>query len=151
MESGVDCFVGTMRCLQGWLDPKTHKAKPYPTLVLLLEGLGPGAATTNFGSRVIHGYVNLGTTPLQISPPEDAAKRAAPGYYSWRSYPLGCGICRERVFDSGREGSCATGAAEVGHGDLAFAFPSVSHPGPCSHASHEYILVRFHHTYRRLE
>jgi hypothetical protein len=131
-----------------WLGPKEACSKALSTLVLLWEDLGPGAATTNFGSRAIHGHVNLETTPLQISPPEDAAKRAAPGFYSWRSYLLvGCGICRERVFDSGREGSCATGAAEVGHGDLAFAFPSVSHPGPCSRASHEYILVQFHNTY----
>jgi len=62
MEGGVDCFAGTMRCLQQRLDPGTpwtHTAKPYPTLMLLLECLGPGAATANFESRVTAGHVNV--------------------------------------------------------------------------------------------
>jgi hypothetical protein len=86
-----------------WLDSKDAYSKALSTLVLLWEDLSPGAATTNLGFRVIHGHVNPETTPLQISP---RCQKSGSRTFSWRYYVLamlGCGICRERVFDPGRE------------------------------------------------
>jgi len=58
------------------------------------------------------------------------------------------GICREQVFDSGREFLCQRcrwcGCGRSRRSRLRLS-PLPSHPGPCSYASHEYILVRFHH------
>ena len=45
LEGGVDCFVGTMRCSQQRRDPWPLLGTYSKTLVLLLEDLGPGAAT----------------------------------------------------------------------------------------------------------
>jgi len=64
LESGVDCFVGTMRCSRQRLDPGSLLGTYRKTLVLLLAGLGPGAATTNFGSRIIPGHVSMENSPV---------------------------------------------------------------------------------------